>query len=118
MSKEPILSSNCKYCNTFLKSEDEYVERVCSDCKQKIVDGMIESTMRIESNKKEAVTHPSHYAEGRKHEPIDVITDWELDFCLGNVVKYISRAGRKKDELEDLKKARFYLDYKIKSMEE
>ena len=63
------------------------------------------------------IEHPSHYADGRKHEPIDVICDWNLDFCLGNVVKYISRAGRKQDEIEDLKKARFYLDYKIKEME-
>ena len=56
--------------------------------------------MKCEDN----VNHPSHYAEGRKYEPIDVIEDWELDFCLGNAVKYISRAGRKSDELEDLKK--------------
>lgn len=63
------------------------------------------------------VEHPSHYADGRKYEPINVICDWNLDFCLGNVVKYISRAGRKENEIEDLKKARFYLDYKIKEME-
>lgn len=43
------------------------------------------------------VNHPSHYAEGRKYEPIDVIEDWELGFNLGNTVKYISRAGRKDD---------------------
>ena len=65
----------------------------------------------------ETIKHPSHYAEGRKYEPIDVICDWNLDFCLGNVVKYISRAGRKENEIEDLKKARFYLDHKIKEME-
>ena len=63
------------------------------------------------------VNHPSHYCEGRKYEPIKVIDDWGLDFCLGNALKYISRAGRKNDELEDLKKARFYLDYKIKRLE-
>ncbi len=61
----------------------------------------------------EAVNHPSHYAAGRKYEPIDVIEDWELGFSLGNVVKYISRAGRKIDALEDLKKAQFYLNYAI-----
>lgn len=69
--------------------------------------------MKCEDN----VNHPSHYAEGRKYEPIDVIEDWELDFCLGNAVKYISRAGRKSDELEDLKKARWYLDRKISNLE-
>lgn len=43
------------------------------------------------------VNHPSHYAEGREYEPIDVILDWDLGFNLGNTVKYISRAGRKDD---------------------
>lgn len=68
-------------------------------------------------NSEDNVNHPSHYAEGRKYEPIDVIEDWGLDFSLGNAVKYISRAGRKSDELEDLKKARWYLDYKISRLE-
>ena len=63
------------------------------------------------------MNYPSHYCEGRKYEPIKVIDDWGLDFYLGNALKYISRAGRKNDELEDLKKARFYLDYKIKCLE-
>lgn len=62
---------------------------------------------------KEAVNHPAHYAEGRKYEPIDVIEDWELGFCLGNTVKYISRAGRKVDAVEDLKKAAWYLNREI-----
>lgn len=58
------------------------------------------------------VNHPSHYTEGRKHEPIDVIYDWNLDFDLGNAIKYISRAGRKDSTKtkEDLEKAIFYLN--------
>jgi len=75
--------------------------------------------------KNNPVTHPSHYTSG-KIEVIDFITDQNLDFCLGNVVKYVSRAGKKEEEgktifektVEDLKKARFYLDYKIKLLEE
>lgn len=62
------------------------------------------------------VEHPSHYAEGRKYEPIDVINDWGLNFNLGNTIKYISRAGRKNNIIEDLKKAKFYLDYEIKKL--
>lgn len=58
----------------------------------------------------EKVEHPSHY-NFSKIEVIDVIFDWGLDFCLGNVIKYISRAGRKNDEIEDLSKSKFYLDY-------
>ena len=56
------------------------------------------------------VNHPSHYAEGRRFEPIDVIEDWGLDFHLGNAVKYISRAGRKGDAREDIEKAVWYLN--------
>jgi hypothetical protein len=63
------------------------------------------------------ISHPAHYAAGRKYEPIEVIADWELGFALGNAVKYISRAGRKGDAVEDLKKARFYLDWEIRRME-
>lgn len=70
----------------------------------------------VPSSDFDVVSNPSHYTEGRTIEPIAAIQDWELNFCLGNVVKYISRAGRKKDALEDLKKARFYLDYHIKEL--
>jgi hypothetical protein len=63
------------------------------------------------------VNHPPHYTFG-KHEPIDVIEDWKLSFCLGNVVKYIARAGRKNnDRLEDLKKAQWYLNREIEQQE-
>lgn len=71
------------------------------------------------------VTHPSHYTSG-KIEVIDFITDQNLDFCLGNVVKYVSRAGKKKEvgktdlekQIEDLQKAQFYLNYKITTLKE
>ena len=57
----------------------------------------------------------SHYAEGRIYEPKDVIMDWGLDFNLGNVVKYVSRAGRKNGASikEDLEKAKQYLEYEL-----
>jgi hypothetical protein len=61
------------------------------------------------------IDHPSHYAEGREYEPIDVIEDWNLGFSLGNAVKYISRAGRKdpSTKVEDLKKAIWYINREI-----
>lgn len=65
----------------------------------------------------DAVHAPAHYIEGRSYEPKDVIRDWELNFNLGNVVKYVSRAGRKDDALEDLKKAKQYLEFEIEAME-
>ncbi len=59
------------------------------------------------------ISNPSHYTEGRTIEPIQAIQDWELNFTLGNVVKYIARAGRKGDRLTDLLKARQYLEFEI-----
>ncbi len=66
----------------------------------------------------DAVNHPDYYG-GADHpfEAIKVVEAWGLCFHLGNVVKYISRAGKKDDELEDLKKARWYLDRKISILE-
>ena len=63
--------------------------------------------------KKDKINHPAHYTFG-KIEPLDVIEDWKLGYHLGNVVKYIARAPYKGTGLEDLKKARFYLDRYIK----
>lgn len=62
------------------------------------------------------VNHPSHYGgSDNLYEAIKVIEAWKLDFCLGNTVKYISRAGKKNPstEIEDLEKAQWYLQRKI-----
>ena len=64
----------------------------------------------------ERVNHPSHYNQG-KYEVIDVIRDWGLDFTEGNVVKYLARSKYKENRIEDLKKARWYLDYLINQLE-
>jgi hypothetical protein len=69
---------------------------------------------------KEMVKNPDHYGgASNPYEAIKVIEHWNLDFHLGNTVKYISRAGKKDPtkEIEDLKKALFYLDRKIKNLE-
>jgi hypothetical protein len=64
------------------------------------------------------VNHPKHYGgKDNQYEAIKVIDAWDLDFALGNVVKYVSRAGKKNDSpLEDLKKAAWYLNHKIESL--
>lgn len=69
--------------------------------------------------KNDPVNHPSHYTDG-KIEVIDFIEDKKLNFHLANAVKYISRAGKKdpNKEIEDLKKARWYLDRYIQKLEE
>ena len=64
--------------------------------------------------RREAVNHPDYYKRGGV-EAIDAIEAWGLGFNLGNVVKYIARAGRKTaDSLQDLRKAAWYLDREIK----
>ncbi len=61
------------------------------------------------------VNHPAHYIAGRRYEPVEVIVDWQLS---GNVVKYISRARRKGDAIEDLRKAAWYLAREIRRRED
>ena len=71
------------------------------------------------SDKNDNVNHPSHYCDGRKYEPVDVILDWDLDYLLGNAVKYISRCERKgtaDDAIVDLEKAVWYIQKRIAIM--
>lgn len=65
--------------------------------------------------KNKMVDHPQHYGgEDNPYEAIKVIEAWNLGFCLGNTVKYISRAGKKDDTLQELEKALWYLKREIK----
>jgi hypothetical protein len=66
----------------------------------------------------DAIDHPAHYAAADPaYETIRVIEAWALGFNLGNVVKYVSRAERKGAPLDDLRKARWYLDREIGNRE-
>jgi hypothetical protein len=60
----------------------------------------------------DVINHPDHYKVGGI-ETIDFIEAKNLNYHLGNVVKYITRADHKGKRLEDLKKARWYLDREI-----
>tara|TARA_R110000787_G_scaffold98767_4_gene203095 strand:+ start:889 stop:1104 length:216 start_codon:yes stop_codon:yes gene_type:complete len=68
--------------------------------------------------KKEMVNHPEHYNQG-KIEVIDAIEDWDLNFAEGCIIKYVTRHKHKKSSIEDLEKAKWYLErlIKIKSKE-
>ena len=89
----------------------------------KTQENIIERTEKI-IKEYDVVNNPSHYTDS-KIEVIDYIEDKNLGFCLGNVIKYVSRAGKKVDsdksviekEIEDLKKARWYLDRRIYELE-
>ena len=85
--------------------------------------------MIIYENKEEKefneVTNPKHYTDSNI-EVIDYIEDKQLGFCLGNVVKYVSRAGKKtssdktnlEKEIQDLEKAKWYLERRIYELKE
>lgn len=68
-------------------------------------------------NQCDDINHPSHYTQG-DIEVIDYIEDKKLGYRLGNVVKYVSRAGHKDDAIKDLKKARWYLNREIEKREQ
>lgn len=65
--------------------------------------------------RREAINRPAHYGGDTTYEAIKVIEAWGLGFCLGNCVKYISRAGKKDPAatVEDLRKAAWYLNREI-----
>ena len=60
------------------------------------------------------VNHPSHYI-GRKFESIDIIEDFNLNFCLGNAIKYILRCQKKGNKKQDLEKAIWYIKREIEN---
>jgi hypothetical protein len=62
------------------------------------------------------VDHPEYY-QGQNLEAIDVIEAFDLGFHLGNVIKYVLRAGKKGSDIEDLKKAAWYLDREMEKRE-
>jgi len=69
----------------------------------------------------ERVEHPEHYGgKDNPFEAIKVIEAWDLNFNLGNVVKYICRSDKKNHQttLQDLKKAAWYLEREIKQWKE
>jgi len=119
----------CEGCGTTFIHKKEKAQgrwpKYCPEClpkyskvpkKKEVAVGPVAQTIEepevknLELPKQEdVINHPSHYTRG-KIEVIDFIEDQQLPYHLGNVIKYIARAGHKGDKLEDLKKARWYLD--------
>ena len=135
-----------QYVNAVIKNNDETETILCKvECIQgnvvKVSDGQhlydvklkdlkpvvftseskIDAVNSVKTN--DPVNHPSHYTDG-KIEVIDFINDKKLNFNRGNVIKYVSRAGKKaskaldmrKKEIQDLEKALFYLNDEIKRL--
>jgi len=59
-----------------------------------------------------------HYQTGKDYDIIDVCKDYSLNFNKGNILKYIARAGKKDNELQDLRKALDYLQREITYLED
>ena len=85
----------------------------------------IDETRELKKNADGSYTIGAAVAGAEAHEREDITADWpgvieawDLKFNLGNVVKYISRAGKKMDIVEDLRKAHWYLSREIKKLEE
>lgn len=70
----------------------------------------------IKSDKSDIISAPAHYTYS-KYQPKDVIREWKLNFNLGSAVKYIARAGRKDDIIQDLKKAKQFIEFEIEAIE-
>jgi len=105
--KEKAQGSWPKYCPECLpkyskvpKKKD--VQAIAEKVVQTI-EGQEVKTIELPKNE-DVINHPSHYTRG-KIEVIDFIEDQQLPYHLGNVIKYIARAGYKGDKLEDLKKS-------------
>ena len=115
--KDSLMTMFCPSCNSILEPEGWENKSgyayyyTCPSCETTIpVDDAIPGPVHkprahIDSD---MVNHPKHYL-GNGLEAIDVIESFKLDFNLGNAVKYILRAGRKGDAMQDIEKAIWYL---------
>ena len=106
----------CPYTKKWCKGTMDYAFG-CAGCVY------YDTLPKTESPKKEAVNHPLHYGGDTPYECIKVLSNWlskdeYRGFCRGNFIKYVCRLGKKDDSVQELKKARFYLDKLIESYEE
>jgi hypothetical protein len=104
----------CGYCGSELERSGNFLQ--CSN------EGCVSRQPTVAHDKQgelaDMVNHPAHYTDTgvrcKCGEPVEAIQiTRELNFCLGNVVKYVLRAGKKGAAIEDLKKARRYIDFEI-----
>ena len=71
--------------------------------------------LRMEGDRGDAVNHPAHYKVGGI-ETIDFIEAKKLNYNIGNVVKYLTRADHKGNRKQDLEKAKWYLERELSTM--
>ena len=118
-----MVKNLCKPCIEKRYSLREAMQKKWKPTKHKNHCDGCQKRAYVYQEEKEAVNHPSHYGGDTLYETIKVLEAWLTPeqfkgFCMGNTIKYLSRAGKKDKEIQELKKAKFYLDYEIKTMEE
>lgn len=110
-----------RFCSCAFASVEEAAKNyhwgleACKVCDWPFGKDQMEKVTKFEEDKQPAndlVNSPAHYQSGGM-EVIDVIEAFKLGFPLGNAVKYILRAGKKDDGLQDLQKAAWYLNHEI-----
>lgn len=116
---------NCSYCKHFKMNCQNPNFAITGYCDNKKVFIQVKDIKKCDDFEpiklcemnEDVIQHPKHYCFG-KYEPKDVIRDWGLNFNLGSTIKYIARAGRKDDIIQDLKKAKQFLEFEIEALEE
>jgi hypothetical protein len=114
-SIKEFLESDCGLTDKQWSTEDPWADSGTSTAS-----GESETTQPTKSSSKDVSKYsPSHYQRG-KIQVWDFISDQNLDFLTGNVVKYVCRAGLKdyESELDDLLKAKAYIEKKIAQVSE
>lgn len=115
----------------YLRKQEEYCRNnLCNECWDREIQEQDLSKVTFPTKEEhisechpiinDSVSHPSHYTYG-KIECIDFIFDKDLNFALGNAIKYIVRAGHKSSKgmsdedkaIQDLEKAKQYIDFQI-----
>lgn len=120
---------SCTNCKNYSTNKHGFWEPVCIDCSsESTADNpypLFESIWVYEGkpsdwendSKDDVVNHPKHYTDHPSGVECIQITE-HMNFCLGNAIKYIWRAGLKSDSpIEDLKKARWYVDRELQKLE-
>ena len=107
------------WCDAFMTVENSFSEGFREELEAATTSVPPVATKTLITVEDDPVNHPGYYCDGGI-ETLDFILAKSLNFLLGQVVKYVSRAGKKNPAtlLEDLKKARFYLNREIERLEE
>lgn len=120
VAKKVKMSEKCGFLETTMRASSKAMgmsidERLAREIHKLAKDNVFDKLN--DNSDPEGIDHPAHYGGNTVYETIKVIEAWDLNFNLGNAVKYISRADEKDDAIRDLKKAVWYLQREIATRE-